>query len=99
MRVAKTITGMVPKNPKPAAEPTGSISRRRIQSEGKRISISLEDEFWDAFGEIAKSLRTTPSNLLARALVENPGTNHSSAVRLFVLAHFRRLAGKNDLIG
>jgi len=49
--------GMVPKTPKQKAGSTGSVSRRRIQSVGKRISLSLEDEFWEAFNEIARSRR------------------------------------------
>jgi len=91
---------MLSKTAKPEPGSTGSVSRHRIQSGGKRTSLSLEKEFWDAFNEIARSLRTSPGDLLARAIAENPTTNHSSAVRLFVLAHFHRLAAaRNDLIG
>ena len=78
----------------------GSVLRHRIQSGGKRTSLSLEGAFWDAFNEIATSLRIPPGDLLARAIAGEAAANHSSAVRLFGPAHYRHVAaGKNDVIG
>jgi predicted DNA-binding ribbon-helix-helix protein len=96
----KTIERMVPENPTRSAAPSGQIPRHRIYSGGKRTSISLEREFWDAFLEIAAARRVSPGDLLSVAVAEAPAVNRSSAVRIFVLMHFRRLAtDRSGMIG
>ena len=57
---------------------------------GHRTSVSLEEEFWRAFRDIAAE-RRTPINQLAAEIDEARGmeTGLASAIRLFVLAHFR----------
>ncbi|MFT7595902.1 MAG: putative DNA-binding ribbon-helix-helix protein [Paracoccaceae bacterium] len=59
---------------------------------GHRTSVSLEDEFWDAFREIADA-EGRPINVLAAEIDANRGTDMglASAIRLFVL---RRLRGR-----
>ena len=71
---------------------SGLIARRRVQWDGKRVNLSLEDEFWEALLEIAAARRLTPGQLLSLAIAETPSVNRSSAVRIFVLTHFRRAA-------
>ncbi len=57
---------------------------------GHRTSVSLEDEFWDAFCEIAAA-RGTPLNALAAEIDEARGMDSglASAIRIFVLRHYR----------
>jgi predicted DNA-binding ribbon-helix-helix protein len=96
----KTIERMIPKNPTRRAAGSGQIPRHRIYSDGRRTSISLEDEFWDAFLQIAAERRMSPADLLSVAVAEAPSVNRSSAVRIFVLMHFRRIAAdRSGMIG
>lgn len=57
---------------------------------GHRTSVSLEDEFWQAFREIAAA-EGRPINELAAEIDEARGTQSglASAIRLYVLAHYR----------
>ena len=67
--------------------------KRSLTLRGHRTSVSLEDEFWQAFREIAiESNRSV--NDLAAEIDEKRGTatGLASAIRLFVLAHFRHLS-------
>ena len=57
---------------------------------GHRTSVSLEDEFWRAFRDIAKE-KDMPINVLAAEIDAERGTDAglASAIRVFVLNHFR----------
>ncbi len=56
--------------------------------------MSLEDAFWDALKEIAGRRKATLSDLVASIDSSRTQGNLSSAIRLFVLDHFR--AGQRD---
>ncbi|WP_111734604.1 ribbon-helix-helix domain-containing protein [Roseovarius amoyensis] len=60
---------------------------------GHRTSVSLEPAFWDAFREIAAE-RGQPLNALAAEIDEARGmdTGLASAIRVFVLDHYRARA-------
>ncbi|MFQ5437764.1 MAG: ribbon-helix-helix domain-containing protein [Paracoccaceae bacterium] len=68
--------------------------KRSLTLRGHRTSVSLEDEFWQAFREIADA-RAQPLNALAAEIDEARGakTGLASAIRLFVLHHHRALIG------
>ncbi len=57
---------------------------------GHRTSVSLEEEFWRAFRDIAAA-RGVPLNVLAAKIDEGRATDVglASAIRVFVLAHYR----------
>ncbi|WP_101340563.1 ribbon-helix-helix domain-containing protein [Cereibacter azotoformans] len=57
---------------------------------GHRTSVSLEEDFWRAFREIAAE-RGLPVNALAAELDEgrDPEVGLATAIRLFVLRHYR----------
>jgi predicted DNA-binding ribbon-helix-helix protein len=55
-----------------------------------RISVSLEDPFWDAMHEIAMAKGTTPHGLLTEIKQSKP-ENLSSAIRVFILAYYKGL--------
>jgi predicted DNA-binding ribbon-helix-helix protein len=66
------------------------VRKRSIDLHGQKTSTSLEDEFWRAFREIAATQNEPVSSLITAIDRERPhGTNLSSAIRLFVLRHFR----------
>jgi predicted DNA-binding ribbon-helix-helix protein len=58
---------------------------------GHRTSVSLEDEFWQAFCEIAKELNK-PINALAAEIDEERGLDSglASAIRLYVLKYYQK---------
>ena len=64
--------------------------KRSLTLRGHRTSVSLEDEFWDAFREIAAQ-----DNLAINALAaeidasRDPETGLATAIRLFVLRRLR----------
>ena len=57
---------------------------------GHRTSVSLEDEFWRAFRDIAKE-KDMPINVLAAEIDTERGTDAglASAIRVFILNHYR----------
>lgn len=65
------------------------VVKRSIVIAGHKTSVSLEDQFWDALKEIAASRRSTLSDIVAAIDTGRSQGNLSSAIRLFVLAHFR----------
>ena len=56
---------------------------------GHRTSISLEAAFWDGLREIAAAEGVSLAAAVARIDAERGDTNLSSAVRVWVLAHYR----------
>jgi predicted DNA-binding ribbon-helix-helix protein len=71
------------------------MSRERKHSlsiAGHRTSVSLEDPFWTALKEIAAAEGRTMAALIVEIDSRREGNNLSSALRLHVLAHYRRLA-------
>ncbi|WP_299636194.1 ribbon-helix-helix domain-containing protein [uncultured Ruegeria sp.] len=69
---------------------SGRPVKRSLTLKGHRTSVSLEDEFWRAFREIAHE-KGKPINVLAAEIdVErDPQTGLASAIRVFVLNCFR----------
>jgi predicted DNA-binding ribbon-helix-helix protein len=63
--------------------------KRSIAIDGHKTSISLEDQFWEALREIVKERQTTLQELVMSINAERRDANLSSAVRVFILAHFQ----------
>ena len=66
-----------------------TIVKRSVVVAGHQTSISLEEQFWKSLKEIAKQRRTTVTDLVAEIDKSRKGGNLSSAIRLFVLQHYR----------
>ena len=66
------------------------IEKRSVVIAGHRTSVSLEDDFWEAFREIAAS-EGRPIADLAAEIDAGRGTEAglASAIRVFVLRHVR----------
>jgi len=69
-----------------------SVSKRSITIAGHGSSVSLEEPFWRALKEIAVSKRIAIADLVSTVDLERQHGNLSSAIRLFVLDHYRQLA-------
>lgn len=69
------------------------VVKRSIVITGHKTSVSLEDAFWSGLKDIAGSRSMTLSELVASIDGDRRQGNLSSAIRLFVLDHYRNLAG------
>ena len=69
------------------------VAKRSIVIAGHKTSVSLEDAFWQSLKEIAGSRELTLSDLVASIDTGRHQGNLSSAIRLFVLDHYRGLIG------
>ena len=65
------------------------VVKRSIVIAGHKTSVSLEDAFWTGLKDIAIAQRATLSDLVASIDGERRHGNLSSAIRLFVLDHYR----------
>ena len=68
------------------------VVKRSIVIAGHKTSVSLEDAFWRGLKEIAAARSMTLSDLVASIDTGRDLGNLSSAIRLFVLDHYRSLA-------
>ena len=68
------------------------VVKRSIVITGHKTSVSLEDAFWSGLKDIATARNMTLSELVASIDVDRRQGNLSSAIRLFVLEHFRARA-------
>ena len=68
----------------------GRPVKRSLTLRGHRTSVSLEDEFWHAFRDIAR-IKGRAINGLAAEIDANRGTETglASAIRLYVLMYYR----------
>jgi predicted DNA-binding ribbon-helix-helix protein len=66
-----------------------TVRKRSLILKGHKTSVSLEDAFWNALKDIAQEQRVSASQLAARIDASREDHNLSSAIRLFVLEHYR----------
>jgi predicted DNA-binding ribbon-helix-helix protein len=69
------------------------VVKRSIVIAGHKTSVSLEDAFWKGLKEIANGKEMTLSDLVASIDTDRRHGNLSSAIRLFVLDHYRAQMG------
>ncbi len=69
---------------------SGRPIKRSLTLRGHRTSVSLEDEFWRAFRDIATE-KNKPINVLAAEIDVDRGVDMglASAIRVYVLNHYR----------
>lgn len=65
------------------------MSKRSIVIAGHKTSVNLEDAFWKALWEIARGRDLTVSEMATIIDSQRAHPNLSSAIRLFVLDHYR----------
>jgi predicted DNA-binding ribbon-helix-helix protein len=69
------------------------VVKRSIVIAGHKTSVSLEDAFWSGLKDIASTRNMTLSELVAAIDTDRRQGNLSSAIRLYVLDHFRAQSG------
>ncbi|WP_398467038.1 ribbon-helix-helix domain-containing protein [Tardiphaga sp.] len=62
-----------------------AVRKRSVTLGATKTSISLEDEFWDAFKSIARVRGLTTSQLVESIAADKQTSNLSSVVRIFIL--------------
>lgn len=82
-----------------ACELKYAVIKRSVMVGGHKTSVSLEDAFWDSLKEIAARRGVSLSTQLAGIDTHRDTRNLSSAIRLFVLDHFRTRAVSMMMIG
>ena len=65
------------------------VIKRSIVIAGHKTSVSLEDAFWKGLKDIADDREVTLSDLVSSIDTDRQHGNLSSAIRLFVLDHYR----------
>jgi predicted DNA-binding ribbon-helix-helix protein len=65
------------------------VVKRSIVITGHKTSVSLEDAFWSGLKDIATARNMTLSDLVGSIDADRRQGNLSSAIRLFVLDHYR----------
>ncbi|MDX1780223.1 MAG: ribbon-helix-helix domain-containing protein [Thalassovita sp.] len=74
--------------------------KRSLTLRGHRTSVSLEDEFWQAFREIAVEQGKAINALAAEIDAERDlDSGLASEIRLFVLRHYRDRQMATDTTG
>ena len=71
------------------------VVKRSIVIAGHKTSVSLEDAFWKGLKEIAGDRNITLSDLVGTIDTDRQHGNLSSAIRLFVLDHYRSMIGED----
>lgn len=77
------------------SEKDSPVAKRSVVINGHKTSVSLEDAFWSALKSIAAARGLTVADLVGLVDANREQRNLSSALRLFVLDHFRA-AGAGD---
>ena len=65
------------------------VIKRSVIFDSHKTSVSLEDDFWKGLREIAEGRNETLSHLVSTINKDRQFANLSSAIRLFVLHHYR----------
>jgi predicted DNA-binding ribbon-helix-helix protein len=73
-----------------------AVIKRSILINGKKTSVSLENEFWDALHEIAKYKNTTAAKLVGEIARQCRTVNLSSAIRVYAFKYFRSGEGRQN---
>jgi predicted DNA-binding ribbon-helix-helix protein len=79
-------------NPETASDMKSAIVKRSVELNGHKTSVSLEDEFWSGLRQIAATQKIPLPDLLRSIDAERGLANLSSAIRVFVLSHYREQA-------
>ena len=69
-----------------------NIVKRSVVVDGHKTSVSLEEAFWNGMKTVAAERGSTLSELVGEIDAERKQGNLSSAIRLFVLGHYRSRA-------
>ena len=72
-----------------------AVIKRSIFINGRKTSVSLENEFWAGLHDIAKSRNATAAELVGEIDRQRTTVNLSSAIRIYVYNYSRSIEGEH----
>jgi len=72
------------------------VRKHTLNIRGRKTSISLESEFWDALQEIADEKRLSVTELVRQIDAERKNVNLSSAIRVYVFRHYHAAVQRQE---
>jgi len=69
---------------------------RSVRIGGRRTSMRLETQFWEALRDVAERERSDVGEICTRIAKRSRNANLSSAVRVAMVDYYRELAGRQD---
>lgn len=72
-----------------------SVKKRSVVINGRKTSVSLENDFWEEVKTVARSRGQSVVDYVADVVKGYEGHNVSSALRLSVLEHYRNKGQAN----
>jgi predicted DNA-binding ribbon-helix-helix protein len=91
-RLGNAGVGMTASEPQYEGVMKSRVVKRSIVVAGHKTSVSLEDAFWNGIKEISGLRNMTTSELVGEIDHNRQQGNLSSAIRVFVLDHFKNSA-------
>jgi predicted DNA-binding ribbon-helix-helix protein len=73
-----------------------TVKKRSIVIGSHKTSVSLKDSFWTSLKQVAHDRATTVAELIAVLDATRKGGNLSSAIRVFLLNHYRNNVAPNS---
>lgn len=70
----------------------GSLLNRNVTIAGRRTSMKLEPDMWDALDEICRREQVTLHEACTLVAEHHRGNNLTAAMRVFILGYFRAAA-------
>lgn len=72
------------------------VRKHTLNIRGRKTSISLETEFWDALQDTADEKRLSVTELIGQIDAERKNVNLSSAIRVYLFRHYHAAAQLQD---
>jgi len=69
-----------------------SLISRNVTINGRRTSLRMEREIWDALGEICAREEKNIHNICTQIENGRHNSNRTSAIRAFIISYYRRAA-------
>ena len=69
---------------------------RSVRIAGRRTSMRLESQFWEALRDVAEREHSDVGEICTRIAKRSRNANLSSAVRVAMMDYYRELAGRRD---
>ncbi|HTP82461.1 MAG TPA: ribbon-helix-helix domain-containing protein [Alphaproteobacteria bacterium] len=71
---------------------------RSVRIGGRRTSMRLETQFWEALRDVAEREHADVGEICTRIAKRSRNANLSSAVRVAMVDYYRELAGRQDAV-
>jgi predicted DNA-binding ribbon-helix-helix protein len=68
------------------------VVKQSVRVNGQNSSVSLEGAFWNALKEIAVAQNISTNALVSKIDTERKNANLSSAIRVYIIEHYRLTA-------